>query len=84
MIRNYIFPPVPPTSPTSTYLTKSDLNNIHNTTKACNDKHHSEMRSMNKHIAAMLATLNDTSAKKKSKKKNSQIFHPKSQLMKTT
>ena len=63
-----------PTSTTSTYLTKSDLDNIHTDIKASinkyqyeikamTHKHHSGMRAMNDHISAMIAKLTDTSSK---------------------
>ena len=58
-----IFPHIPPTSPTSLYLKQSDLDNMHTDIKASNDKHHSEIKSTNKQISAMIATLTDTSVK---------------------
>ena len=48
-----IIPTIPPTSHTSPYLTKSDLENIHTEIKAFNDKHPSDMKSMNNHISDM-------------------------------
>ena len=58
-----IVPPIPHTSLTSSYLTKSDLNNTHTYIKASNNKHHSETRAMNEHIPAMFAELTHTSIK---------------------
>ena len=65
-----IFPPIPPNSPTSHYLTTSDLDNINIAIKSSNDKYHSDMKAMNDHISdmnghisAMLEKLTDTSSK---------------------
>ena len=54
---------VPPNSTTSNYLSKSDLDNIHNGIKAMTDKHHSDMKTLSYHIYAMLEKLTDTSSK---------------------
>ena len=54
---------VPPTYPTSPYLSKSDLNNIYNDIKAMTDKHHYDMKSLNDHISAMLEKRTRTSSK---------------------
>ena len=43
---------VPPISPTSTYLSKSDLENIHN-----------DIKDLNQHSSAMISKLTDTSSK---------------------
>ena len=50
---------VPPTSPTSPYLSKYDPYNIHNDIKAMTDKHHSDMKALNNHISYMLAKHTD-------------------------
>ena len=54
---------VHPTSPTSTYLSKSNLKNIHNYIKAMTDKHHFDMKYLNDQISDMLVKLTDTSYK---------------------
>ena len=74
---------VHPTSPTSTYLSKSNLKNIHNYIKAMTDKHHIDMKYLNDQISDMLVKLTDTSSKIDKNKNNSQIFHPNYQPMKT-
>ena len=67
---------VHPTSPTSTYLSKSNLKNIHNYIKVMTDKHHFDMKYLNDQISDMLVKLTDTSSKIDKNKNNSQIFHP--------
>ena len=54
---------VPPNSTTSPYLSKSDLDNIHNYIKAMTDKHHSYMKALNDHISDIIEKLSDTSSK---------------------
>ena len=54
---------VPPTSPTSPYLSTYDLSNIHNFIKSMTEKHYFYMKALNHHISAMLAKLTDTSSK---------------------
>ena len=54
---------VPPISPTSPYLSKSDLDSIHNDIKAMTGKHHSDIKYFNDHISDMLANLTDTISK---------------------
>ena len=54
---------VPPNSTTSPYLSKSDLDNIHNYIKAMTDKHHSYMKALNEHISDIIEVLSDTSSK---------------------
>ena len=54
---------VSPTSPTSPYLSKSGINNIHSDIKSMTDKHHSDIKTLNDHISAMLAKFYDTSSK---------------------
>ena len=54
---------VPPTSPTSPYLSKYYLDNIHNDIKAMTERHHYDTKSLNYHISSMLAKLTDTSSK---------------------
>ena len=54
------------TSPTSPSLSKSDLNNIQNVIKlmtVVDDKHYSDMKTLNGHISVMLTKLTDTSSK---------------------
>ena len=51
---------VPTTSPTSPYLSKYDLENIQNDIKSMTDKHHSDMKTLNDHIYAMLKNITDT------------------------
>ena len=81
-----IVPPIPPTSPTLPYLTKSDLNKIHTDI----NQHHSDMKAMNEHISgmndhisAMLEKLTDTSSNIDRQEKKPQSFHPNSQLINT-
>ena len=57
-----IVTPIPPTSPNLPYLTKYNLDDINTDIKSSNYKHHSKMKSMNEHIAGMLAKLTDTSS----------------------
>ena len=55
----------PATSPTSPFLSKSDLYSIHNDIKsitAMTDKHHSNMKTLNEHISDMLTKLTNTSS----------------------
>ena len=52
----------PPTYTTSPYLSKYDLNNNHNDIKAVNDKHNSDMKTLNNRISAMITKLTDTSS----------------------
>ena len=47
---------VPPTSP---YLKKYDIGNIHNDIKSMTNKHQSDMKSMNDHITDMRADTNN-------------------------
>ena len=51
----------PPTSTTSPYLSKYDLDNIQNYIKAMTDKHHSYMKALNDHISDIIAKLSNTS-----------------------
>ena len=52
-----------PNSHTSPYLSKSELDNIHNHIKAMTDKYHSYMKALNKHISDIISKLSDTSSK---------------------
>ena len=65
-----IVPPIPPTSTTLPYPTKSDFDNTHTDIKASNDKYHSDMKAMNDqifernfHISDILAKLTYTISK---------------------
>ena len=50
---------IPHTSTNSPYLTKSDLNNIHNEIKYMTDKNHLDMKAMSKHITGMRDDMKD-------------------------
>ena len=57
---------VPATSPNSPYLSKYDLDNIQNDIKAMTartDKHHSDIKTLNEHISAMIKKLTNKSYK---------------------
>ena len=54
---------VPTTSPAPPSLSRDDLDNIHNDIKAITEKHHSDMKTQNFHISAMLTKLTNTSSK---------------------
>ena len=54
---------VPTISSTSHSPSKSDPDNIHNDIKAMTEKHHSDVKNLNKHISNMLAKLTNTSSK---------------------
>ena len=67
-----------PTSPTSPYLTKSDLYNIQNEIKSMTDKHHFDMKTLTDHISAILAKITVTSSK--TYKKEQQLTNISSKL----
>ena len=84
-----IVPPITPTYPTSPYLTKYLLENIHTSIKTSNNKHHSDMKAMNNYIYdmndyiyAMIKNILIQVPRQTSNKKNSQIFYVNSHLMK--
>ena len=86
-----ISPLIPPTSPTSPYLTKYDIYNIQTEIKSSNDKHKSYKKSMNNHISEMnnhyllcLQNLLIKFPRQKINKKNSHSFHLNSQMTKNT
>ena len=53
----------PPTSPTSPYLSKYDLDSIQNYIKSMTYKHHYDMKYLKYHISDMLSNLSDTISK---------------------
>ena len=53
----------PATSPSSPYLSKSDLNHINSDMQTIIDNINSEMQTMNEKISAMLQKLTDTGSK---------------------
>ena len=55
---------VPTNYTTSTCLSTSDLENIHNDIKSITDKHHSDMKALNDHISDIIAKITDKISEK--------------------